>query len=112
MDLQLRVNPQQLVVEQRLAYTMVDLLVDLGGTFGLLLGYSLMSLVDLLETAIAWCEGRRRLRRHGGVEAPPIEQHHPAPNDAVRGWEAPAGAYSVPHKKVFTLSKEGGVTLR
>ena len=52
---------------------MVDLLVDLGGTLGLLLGYSLMSLVDLLETVIAWAEGRRRLRRQAGADAAPVD---------------------------------------
>ena len=52
---------------------MVDLLVDLGGTLGLLLGYSLMSLVDLLETVISWAEGRRRRRRQAGADAAPVD---------------------------------------
>ena len=60
---------------------MVDLLVDLGGTLGLLLGYSLMSLVDLLETAIAWAEGRRRLRRQAGADAAPADA--PARSGAI-----------------------------
>ena len=76
MDIQLRFSPERLSVEQRVAYTLVDLLVDLGGTFGLLLGYSLMSLVDLLDAAIGWAERRRRRRRQrqpGGADAAPAD---------------------------------------
>ncbi|KAF0310287.1 hypothetical protein FJT64_018691 [Amphibalanus amphitrite] len=62
IDIQLRFSPERLSVRQRLAYELVDLLSDLGGAFGLLLGYSLMSLVDLLDAAVGWNERRRRRR--------------------------------------------------
>ncbi|XP_043241821.1 uncharacterized protein LOC122391701 [Amphibalanus amphitrite] len=62
IDIKLRFSPERLSVRQRLAYELVDLLSDLGGAFGLLLGYSLMSLVDLLDAAVGWNERRRRRR--------------------------------------------------
>ncbi|KAF0288543.1 hypothetical protein FJT64_013066 [Amphibalanus amphitrite] len=49
------------VLEERRTYQLVDLLTDLGGTTGLLLGYSLSSLVDVGDWLVhALAAGRRR----------------------------------------------------
>ena len=87
----LRLNPQQLVVRQRLAYTLV----------GLLLGYSLMSLVDLIDSAVAWAGSSRRRR---DADAAPPDAAPASVADVVRQWGALAGWSLARKAKVVTVN--------
>ena len=62
IHLQLRFPYRKQVLEERRIYVLVDLLTDLGGTMGLLLGYSLSSLVDVgdwIVTSLAVAQRKR-----------------------------------------------------
>ena len=60
-NLQLRFPYRKQVLEERRTYLLVDLLTDLGGTMGLLLGYSLSSLVDVGDWLVMRLAARRKI---------------------------------------------------
>lgn len=65
IQLQIRFDGLQMQVEERFAYSLVDLLVDLGGTLGLLLGYSLVHVVALGDQLVEWLTVYQQKRQTG-----------------------------------------------
>ncbi|XP_037093717.1 acid-sensing ion channel 3-like [Pollicipes pollicipes] len=72
--LKIRIANRMEVVEEQLAYTASDLLADIGGNIGLLLGYSGFAVIDLACRLVDWMSARPSARAHTVSKVAFVEQ--------------------------------------